>query len=104
MSWRVSLGGPLICRGWASVGGIGNPGSVAMFEGRYTGRGVALGCAAATVLWVFPLPVAFLAWLAGSRRPFGDIMLLALPFLLLLPVVGGILGWHRHRRDDTSDE
>lgn len=74
---------------------------VAMSGGTHARRGAALGCVAAIVLWFFPLPVAFFYWLVGSQRPFGDVMLLALPFFVLLPVVGAALGWRRQGRDDT---
>ncbi len=74
-----------------------------MLEGTYAGRGVALGCFAAIIIWVFPLPVAFLAWLLRSELPFGDVMLLALPFLALLPVVGAIIGFRYPRRGNPPD-
>jgi hypothetical protein len=39
-------------------------------------------------LWFVPIPVAAIVWLFDLQRHFGDIMLMAIPFYLALPIVG----------------
>ncbi len=58
----------------------------------YAARGCLIGCIAAQVCWLIPIPVAAVVWLFDLKGPFGDIMLMVLPFLLMLPLVGGGIG------------
>jgi hypothetical protein len=71
--------------------------------GLTVGRGFVIGLLAALSLWVLPIPIAAVAWAIGAKRSFGDIMLLALPFLLLLPIGGALLGWRHSRRMNRPD-
>jgi hypothetical protein len=52
-------------------------------------RGLIIGCLAAVIMWFIPIPVAIFVWAFNIRRPFGDTMLLSIPFLLVLPIIGG---------------
>ena len=57
----------------------------------YAARGCIIGCLAALVFWGVPIPVATIVWAFDLKGPFGDYMILAMPFLLTLPIVGAII-------------
>jgi hypothetical protein len=61
-------------------------------------RGWIIGCFAALLIWFIPIPVAIVFWLFDIRGPFGDTMLMSIPFLLALPIIGaGIAEMIRRR-------
>jgi hypothetical protein len=60
--------------------------------GSYATRGCIIGCLVALFSWFIPIPVAVLVWLFDLKGPFGDYMLLAIPFFLALPIVGCGIG------------
>jgi hypothetical protein len=64
----------------------------------YATRGCIIGCLAALVFWFIPIPVAMIVWVFGLKGPFGDYMLLAIPYFLVLPIVGAITAKQRARR------
>jgi hypothetical protein len=47
-----------------------------------------IGCVAALFFWFIPVPVAIIVWAFDVKRPFGDVMLMAIPFYLALPIIG----------------
>jgi hypothetical protein len=54
-------------------------------DGRSRGYGVQgclLGAIVAVLLWFVPLPVAVVVWVLGLKGPFGDYMLMAIPFFI----------------------
>jgi hypothetical protein len=65
-------------------------------EGQYGGTQARKGCwfgvIAAAAIYVFPIPVALIVWLFDLKGPFGDYMLMAIPFLMTLPLIGAGLG------------
>jgi hypothetical protein len=65
-------------------------------------RGCIIGCLAALFIWFVPIPVATIVWVFDLKGPFGDYMILALPFLLMLPIVGAIIAEQRGRRHRTN--
>lgn len=67
----------------------------------YAGRGAAIGCGAAVLTWFLPLPVALIVWLFDVEGPFGDVMLMAAPVLLALPIIGAAAGACFRRRDES---
>jgi hypothetical protein len=48
-----------------------------------------------------PIPVAAIAWLFDLQRPFGDSMLMAIPFYLALLIIGAGLAELLGRRRAT---
>jgi len=58
-----------------------------------------IGCGAAILTWVVPLPVALIAWLFDVQGPFRDVMLMAVPFLVALPIIGAAVGAYFRRGD-----
>ena len=65
----------------------------------YAARGAWFGCLSALVFWFVPIPVAAIVWLFDVQGPFVDHMLMAIPFYLALPLIGGgIALWVRHSR------
>jgi hypothetical protein len=56
--------------------------------GGYATRGCIIGCIAALFFWFVPIPVATIVWLFDLKGPFGDYMLMAIPFFLTLPIIG----------------
>jgi hypothetical protein len=61
-------------------------------------RGCIIGCLAALVVWFIPIPVAMIVWVFGLKGPFGDYMLLAIPYFLMLPILGAIIAKRWARR------
>ena len=64
-------------------------------DGRSRGYGVQgclLGAIVAVLLWFVPLPVAVVVWVLGLKGPFGDYMLMAIPFFIALPLMGATIG------------
>jgi hypothetical protein len=57
-------------------------------SGGFATRGWIIGCLAALVIWLIPIPVAIVFWVFGIKGPFGDTMLMSVPFLLALPIIG----------------
>jgi len=55
-------------------------------------RGGVIGCLAALFFWFVPIPVVMIVWLFELKGPFGDYMLMAIPFLLTLPIIGALIG------------
>jgi hypothetical protein len=55
-------------------------------------HGLVIGVLLMIVTWFFPIPIAILVLLFDIKRPFGDIMLVAMPFILAIPVVGATIG------------
>ncbi len=51
-------------------------------------RGFLIGCLAALFFWFMPIPVAMTVWAFDLKGPFGDYMLMAIPFFLTLPIIG----------------
>jgi hypothetical protein len=68
----------------------------------YATRGCIIGCLAALFFWFVPIPVATIVWVFDLKGPFGDYMIGALPFLLILPIVGAIIGEQHGRRNRTN--
>jgi hypothetical protein len=68
----------------------------------YATRGCIIGCLAALFFWFIPIPVAVIVWLFGFKGPFGDYMLLAMPCLLMLPIVGAIIAEQWGRSHSTN--
>jgi hypothetical protein len=64
----------------------------------YGTRGCIIGFLAALFFWFIPIPVAMIVWVFDLKGPFGDYMLLAMPCLLMLPIVGAIIAEQRGRR------
>jgi len=60
--------------------------------GGYATRGCLIGCLAALFFWFVPIPVAITVWAFDVKGPFGDDMLMAIPFFLALPIIGAGLG------------
>jgi hypothetical protein len=70
--------------------------------GSFATRGWIIGCLAALIIWFIPIPVAIVCWAFGIGGPFGDTMLMSIPFLLTLPIVGaGIAEMIRRRAGAT---
>jgi hypothetical protein len=57
-------------------------------SGGFAIRGCSIGCLAALLIWFIPFPVAIVFWVFGIKGPFGDTMLMSIPFLLALPIIG----------------
>ena len=55
-------------------------------------HGLVLGLILMTGMWIFPIPVALIAWLLNIKRPFVDIMFLAAPAFLAIPLLGAMVG------------
>jgi hypothetical protein len=58
----------------------------------YAMQGLACGGLLMIVTWFFPIPVAVIVWIFDIQGPFGDIMLMSTPFLILLPIIGAGIG------------
>jgi hypothetical protein len=70
-------------------------------SGGHAARGCIIGCLAGLFLWFVPIPVAAIAWLFDLQRPFSDVMLMAIPFYLALPIIGAGLAELLGRRRAT---
>ena len=69
----------------------------------YATRGCLIGCLAALFLWLVPVPVAIAVWTFDLKGPFGDYMLMAVPFFLSLPIIGAVTAdLIGHRRGASS--
>jgi hypothetical protein len=58
----------------------------------YVVQGCLLGSILAILLWFVPLPVAVVVWVLGLKGPFGDYMLMAMPFFFALPLLAATIG------------
>jgi len=58
----------------------------------YALRGCLLGFILALVFWFVPIPVGVVVWALALKGPFGDYMLMAIPFFIALPVIGAGIG------------
>jgi len=58
----------------------------------YAVPGGIFGCLAALFFWFVPIPVIAIVWLFDLTGPFADYMLMAIPFLLMLPIIGAVIG------------
>jgi hypothetical protein len=71
-------------------------------SGGHTALGCILGCLAGLFFWFVPIPVVIVVWAFGLEGPFGDKMLMAIPFFLALPIIGAgiadLLGRRRRAR------
>ena len=65
-------------------------------------RGWVIGCLAALLIWFIPIPVAIVCWVFGIKGPFGDTMLMSVPFLLALPIIGAVITAMIRRRAGTD--
>jgi hypothetical protein len=65
-------------------------------------RGFLIGCLAALLFWFMPIPVAMTVWVFDLKGPFGDDMLMAIPFFLTLPMIGAGTGALFGRRRGTN--
>src|ERR1035441_7619017 len=54
----------------------------------YAVRGCLLGSILAILFWFAPIPVALVVWVLRLKGPFGDYMLMAIPFFITLPLIG----------------
>ncbi|MFI5456051.1 MAG: hypothetical protein ACHRXM_11435 [Isosphaerales bacterium] len=71
----------------------------------YATRGCMIGCLVALFSWFIPIPVATIVWVFDLKGPFGDYMLMAIPFFLALPIIGaGIAELFRRRHGTNSCE
>jgi hypothetical protein len=62
-----------------------------------------IGCLVALYFWFLPVPMAIIVWVFDLKGPFGDYMLGAMPFFLMLPFVGALIGdVLKHRRGTES--
>jgi hypothetical protein len=68
----------------------------------YATRGCIFGCLAALFCWVVPIPVVTIVWVFGLKGPFGDYMLIAIPFFLASPVIGAIIAERFNHRHGTN--
>ena len=71
-------------------------------SGRFATRGWMIGCLAALLIWFIPIPVAIVCWVFGIKGPFGDTMLMSLPFLLALPIIGAVIAEMIRRKNGAN--
>lgn len=67
-------------------------------SGKYAKRGFIIGCFAALCFWIVPVPVGVIVWCFDLNGPFGDYMLMTLPFIVTLPIIGAgiaVVFWGR---------
>ncbi len=65
-------------------------------------RGCLVGSLAALFIWFVPIPVAIIVWVFDLNGPFGDYMLMAIPFILALPIIGALIGDQSRRKRGTD--
>src|SRR5437868_6766162 len=58
----------------------------------YAARGCLIGLILSIVFWFVPIPIAAVVWVLGLKGPFGDFMLIAIPFYIALPLIGAVIG------------
>jgi hypothetical protein len=71
----------------------------------YATRGCIISCIAALFFWFIPIPVATIVWVFDLNGPFGDYMLMAIPFFFAVPIIGaGVakLFGRRHRTNSCN--
>jgi hypothetical protein len=74
------------------------PGARVGERGGYAARGCLIGTILAILCWFVPVPVAAVVRVLGLTGPFGDYMLMAIPYFIALPLIGAGIGagWRRH--------
>lgn len=58
----------------------------------YAAQGCLAGCLFAILLWIVPIPVVIVVWIFALNGPFGDYMLMAIPYFVALPAIGAAIG------------
>lgn len=62
------------------------------WDRNYAMQGLAIGGLPIVFTWMIPIPVAVIARIFDVQGHFGNITLMSMPFLIILPLVGACVG------------